>query len=32
MSMTSIADMEARCGGCRKLIDQENGGIVVAFG
>ena len=32
MSMTSIADMEARCGGCRKLIEQEDGGVVVAFG
>jgi hypothetical protein len=32
MSMSSFTDSEACCGGCRKLIDQENGGIVVAFG
>lgn len=31
-SVTSLGEMEARCGGCKKVIDQENGGIVVAFG
>lgn len=25
-------DVEARCGGCKEIIDQDNGGIVVAFG
>ncbi|BEI86941.1 hypothetical protein CcaverHIS002_0702870 [Cutaneotrichosporon cavernicola] len=25
-------DLEAKCGGCKKTIDQENGGVVVAFG
>ncbi|GMK59982.1 hypothetical protein CspeluHIS016_0901990 [Cutaneotrichosporon spelunceum] len=25
-------DLEAKCGGCKKIIDQENGGVVVAFG
>jgi hypothetical protein len=27
-----VGDMEARCGGCTKIIDQESGGVVVAFG
>lgn len=31
-TMSSMNDLEARCGGCKKVIDQENGGIVVAFG
>lgn len=31
-SVTSLGEMEARCGGCKKVIDKENGGIVVAFG
>lgn len=25
-------DVETRCGGCKEVIDQDNGGIVVAFG
>ncbi|BEI94714.1 uncharacterized protein CcaverHIS019_0702950 [Cutaneotrichosporon cavernicola] len=30
--MPSMNDLEAKCGGCKKTIDQENGGVVVAFG
>ena len=28
----SLADGEAKCGGCSEVIDQEHGGTVVAFG
>lgn len=31
-TMPSMNDLEAKCGGCKKTIDQENGGVVVAFG
>ncbi|KAL1412711.1 Rho-type gtpase-activating protein [Vanrija albida] len=31
-TMSTLDNIEARCGGCRKIIDQDNGGIVVAFG
>lgn len=31
-TMSSMDNLEARCGGCHKVIDQDNGGIVVAFG
>ncbi|WVQ84309.1 hypothetical protein IAT38_006461 [Cryptococcus sp. DSM 104549] len=30
--LAAMADMEAKCGGCKNVIDQENGGVVVAFG
>lgn len=31
-SLPNIGEMEARCGGCKGVIDQEGGGVVVAFG
>ena len=31
-SLPNLGDMNARCGGCKELIDQEGGGVVVAFG
>jgi hypothetical protein len=31
-SLPNIGEMEARCGGCKDVIDQEGGGVVVAFG
>lgn len=31
-SLPNVGDMEAKCGGCHKVIDQESGGVVVAFG
>lgn len=31
-SLPNLGDMDARCGGCQKVIDQESGGVVVAFG
>jgi hypothetical protein len=30
--MPSMNDLEAKCGGCKNTIDQDNGGVVVAFG
>ena len=31
-SLPNLSDMDAKCGGCRKVIEQESGGVVVAFG
>lgn len=31
-SLPNIGEMEAKCGGCQGIIDQEGGGVVVAFG
>lgn len=31
-SLPSLADGDAKCGGCSEVIDQEHGGTVVAFG
>ena len=31
-SLPNIGEMEARCGGCKGVIDQDGGGVVVAFG
>ena len=31
-SLPNIGEMEAKCGGCKGIIDQEGGGVVVAFG
>ena len=31
-SVPNLGDVDARCGGCKKFIDQESGGVVVAFG
>ncbi|WVR00219.1 hypothetical protein IAU59_007361 [Kwoniella sp. CBS 9459] len=31
-SLPNLGDMDAKCGGCHKVIDQESGGVVVAFG
>jgi hypothetical protein len=31
-TMPSMNDLEAKCGGCKNTIDQDNGGVVVAFG
>jgi hypothetical protein len=28
----NVADLDPTCGGCKKAIDQESGGVVVAFG
>ncbi len=31
-SLPKLGDMNAKCGGCHKVIEQESGGVVVAFG
>ncbi|WRT70298.1 uncharacterized protein IL334_007296 [Kwoniella shivajii] len=31
-SLPNLGDMDAKCGGCHEIIDQESGGVVVAFG
>lgn len=31
-SLPNLGEMEAKCGGCLQTIDQESGGVVVAFG
>jgi hypothetical protein len=31
-SLPNLGEMDSRCGGCQKVIDQESGGVVVAFG
>ena len=31
-SLPNLGDMEAKCGGCQQVIDQDGGGVVVAFG
>lgn len=28
----NVADLDPVCGGCKQAIDQESGGVVVAFG
>ena len=31
-SLPNLGEMDSHCGGCQKVIDQESGGVVVAFG
>ncbi|WVQ67092.1 uncharacterized protein L199_005286 [Kwoniella botswanensis] len=31
-SLPNLGDLDAKCGGCHEVIDQESGGVVVAFG
>jgi hypothetical protein len=31
-SIPNLGEMDAKCGGCAKVIDQDSGGVVVAFG
>ncbi|WWC91633.1 uncharacterized protein L201_006579 [Kwoniella dendrophila CBS 6074] len=31
-SLPNLGDLDAKCGGCYEVIDQESGGVVVAFG
>nr|XP_031860486.1 uncharacterized protein CI109_004097 [Kwoniella shandongensis]KAA5527558.1 hypothetical protein CI109_004097 [Kwoniella shandongensis] len=31
-SLPNLGEMDAKCGGCHNVIDQESGGVVVAFG
>jgi hypothetical protein len=31
-SLPNMSDMDTKCGGCKAVIDQESGGVVVAFG
>lgn len=30
--LPNIGELDSRCGGCHEVIDQESGGVVVAFG
>lgn len=31
-TLPNLGDLDTKCGGCQKTIDQESGGVVVAFG
>ncbi|WWC71939.1 uncharacterized protein I206_105898 [Kwoniella pini CBS 10737] len=31
-SLPNLGELDAKCGGCHEVIDQESGGVVVAFG